>query len=69
VKGLGELPKGAQEALIDEVARRHVARVVQTLPIESRTLGALVREGEIAIVGAMYDVATGDMEFLEESEQ
>ena len=69
VKGLGELPKGAQEALIDEVARRHVARVVQTLPIESRTLGALLRDGEIAIVGAMYDVATGDMEFLEDSEQ
>jgi carbonic anhydrase len=69
VKGLGELPKGAQEALIDEVARRHVARVVQTLPIESRTLGALLRDGEIAIVGAMYDVVTGDMEFLEDSEQ
>ena len=69
VKGLGELPKGEQEALIDEVARRHVARVVQTLPTQSRTLGALAHDGEIAIVGAMYDVVTGDMEFLEDPDQ
>ncbi len=65
VKGLGQLPMGEQDALINEVARRHVARVVRTLPTESHTLGALVRGGKIAIVGAMYDVVTGDMEFLE----
>jgi carbonic anhydrase/SulP family sulfate permease len=66
VRGLGALPKGEQEALIDEVARRHVARVAQTLPTQSRTLGALVRDRKIAIVGAVYDVVTGDMEFLED---
>jgi carbonic anhydrase len=32
-------------------------------------LGALVREGKIAIVGAVYDVVTGDMEFLEEADR
>jgi carbonic anhydrase len=32
-------------------------------------LGRLVRDGEIAIVGAMYDVVTGDMEFIEDSDQ
>jgi carbonic anhydrase/SulP family sulfate permease len=69
LKGLGQLPKGEQETIIDDVARRHVARVVQTLPTVSRTLGALVRDGEIAIVGAMYDVVTGDMEFIEDSDQ
>jgi carbonic anhydrase/SulP family sulfate permease len=69
VSRLGELPKGEQEALIDEVARRHVARVAKTLPTQSRTLGALVREGKIAIVGAVYDVVTGDMEFLEEADR
>ena len=31
---------------------------------ESQTLGDLVRDGRLAIVGAMYDVATGDIEFL-----
>jgi carbonic anhydrase/SulP family sulfate permease len=43
-----------------------VTRVAQTLPTQSRTLSALVRNGKIAIVGAMYDVVTGDMEFLED---
>ena len=31
---------------------------------QSQTLDDLVRDGRIAIVGAMYDVATGDIEFL-----
>ena len=31
---------------------------------QSQTLSDLVRDGRIAIVGAMYDVATGDIEFL-----
>ncbi|WZO98580.1 SulP family inorganic anion transporter [Isosphaeraceae bacterium EP7] len=48
----------------NDVARRNVARVVEELPNQSETLRALVNEGKIAIVGAMYDVASGDMEFL-----
>jgi carbonic anhydrase len=67
LRGLGELPKADQEALIDEVARRHVAWVVRTLPVQSRTVGDLVRDGKIAIVGAVYDVTTGGMEFLDDS--
>ena len=31
---------------------------------ESETLANLVKQGRIAIVGAMYDVTTGDIEFL-----
>jgi carbonic anhydrase len=38
--------------------------VVEATLRESRTLDDLVREGRIAIVGAMYDVATGDIDFL-----
>ena len=37
---------------------------VETMRQQSQTLDGLVREGRIAIVGAMYDVATGDIEFL-----
>ena len=49
---------------VDAVARRNVARVVEAILQESQTLDDLVRDGRIAIVGAMYDVATGDIEFL-----
>ncbi len=48
----------------DAVARRNVALVVDRVRRESSTLNRLVREGRIAVVGAMYDVATGEIEFL-----
>jgi carbonic anhydrase len=53
-----------REQYANEVARRNVARVVEELPSQSETLSVLVRDGKIAIVGAMYDVASGDIEFL-----
>ena len=51
---------------VDAVARRNVLRVVGQMREQSRTLDGLVQEGRIAIVGAMYDVATGEIEFLTE---
>lgn len=52
-----------QEA-IDEVARLNVLRTVAGILQQSQTLANLVREGRIAIVGAMYDVTTGNVTFL-----
>ena len=51
-------------AFVDGVARRNVVRVVGRMREESRTLDELVRSDRIAIVGAMYDVTTGEIEFL-----
>jgi carbonic anhydrase len=56
-----------KESLVDEVARRNVVRVIEALRRESRALDELVRDGRIGIAGAMYDVATADIEFLPES--
>ena len=53
-----------KELLVNAVARRNVARVVKMLACESETLGGLIRDGRIAVVGAMYDIVTGDIEFL-----
>lgn len=49
---------------IDGVAERNVLRTVQHILGDSRTLQKLVEEDRIAIVGAMYDVATGRIHFL-----
>jgi len=54
----------AQSSFVDDMARANVERAMTLLPQQSRTLGALVHEGKIAIVGAMYDVATGDIDFI-----
>ena len=58
------LPAGEKRAFVDAVARRNVLRTVETILKDSGTLRALVYEGKIAVVGALYDVATGDIEYL-----
>ena len=53
-------------AIVDAVARENVLRVVKEIRRQSRTLDGLAQERRIAIVGAMYDVVTGGIEFLVE---
>ncbi|MBC7854261.1 MAG: sulfate transporter [Pirellulaceae bacterium] len=49
---------------IDSVAERNVQHNVDQIVEQSSTLGRLVREGRIAVVGAMYDIATGNVRLL-----
>ncbi len=65
-KSLAELSPAAQLEFVDDVARRNVANVVAAMTQDSQTLSRLVRDGKIAILGAMYDVVTGGIEFLDE---
>lgn len=55
-----------RRAIVDEVARKNVIRTVHLIAQESATISRLLKEGKTAIVGAMYDVVTGDIEFLTE---
>jgi carbonic anhydrase len=57
-------PEEEKAAFVDEVSRRNVGRVVDTLLRESSTLAGLVQAGRVSLVGAMYDGATGNLEFL-----
>ena len=61
------LPQADKEAFVNEVARRNVRRAVDRIRQESATLDRLVREGRLAVVGAIYDVTTGGLEFLTEA--
>lgn len=70
-KSAGALPEPspiddseALTAFVDEVARRHVLRTIDVISTESGTIAALLRSGEVQIVGAMYDVRNGKVEFL-----
>ncbi len=55
---------GKKESFVNVVAVLNVLRVVEIMRRERGTLSRLVREGRIAIVGAMYDVTSGKIEFL-----
>jgi carbonic anhydrase/SulP family sulfate permease len=64
--GAEQLPVAEKQLFVDAVARRNVSRVVERMCQESQTLDGLVRKERIAIVGAMYDIVTGEIEFLTE---
>ncbi len=53
-----------KKAFVDEVARKNVLNTMNYIREKSRILERLVRENKIMIVGAVYDVNTGKVEFL-----
>lgn len=59
-----DLSEGEQQVYSDGVARRNVLTSIRSILEQSSTLNHLVREGRVAIVGGMYDVSTGQFEFL-----
>ena len=66
-RGLTVADTGAQQAVIDAVARRNVVRVVRKLLEGSESLPRLITEGQLGVVGMMYDVVTGEVEVLAET--
>jgi carbonic anhydrase len=57
------LASGDNEAFVQKVADTNVRLAVQLIRTKSPLLSAMEASGEIAIVGAMYDVETGKVEF------
>ena len=55
------------EAFVNEVAAENVLRVMRQIRTRSVVLAAMLEEGSIGLVGAIYDVASGQLAFLEES--
>jgi carbonic anhydrase/SulP family sulfate permease len=53
-----------KKAFVDEVARKNVVNTMHYIREKSRILDRLVRENKIMIIGAVYDVNTGKVEFL-----
>ncbi len=54
----------AQQNFMEQLARRHIARMAQQLTEESPALKRLVDSGQIQVVTAMFDPLTGLVEFL-----
>jgi MFS superfamily sulfate permease-like transporter len=56
---------GRNAAFVDGVAAINVHNTMLQIERDSPTLMAMLQEGKVGIVGAMYDVATGRVRFLE----
>ncbi len=52
-------------AYADEMSRRNVVRTIQNILQRSRSLKHLVETNQIAIVGAIYDVTSGNVDFFQ----
>ncbi|MCB1278545.1 SulP family inorganic anion transporter [Prosthecobacter sp.] len=56
---------GEKDAYANEVSRRNVLRTMRMIRERSSTLDDLVKDGKLAIVGALYDVKTGHVSFFQ----
>jgi carbonic anhydrase len=64
IQGMEQMSQEQKETIINGVIRSHVARVAGLVCQQSDILKSMHSEGKIAIVSAIYDVVTGDIEFL-----
>jgi carbonic anhydrase len=58
---------GKNTQFVNEVAMLNVHHSVDRILAESTIINELVNNGKVGIIGAMYNVATGRVEFLEET--
>ncbi|QDS99616.1 bifunctional SulP family inorganic anion transporter/carbonic anhydrase [Adhaeretor mobilis] len=63
---LNQLEPDEREDFIDNVARENVQRTVDHIIQESPAIARMVKSGDVAIMGSMYDVATGELELFKE---
>jgi carbonic anhydrase/SulP family sulfate permease len=64
LKLIEETNESARNAFAEDVARRNVVHTVRNIVEMSQTISKLVDEGRLAVVGAIYDVSSGKVEFL-----
>lgn len=65
---LDELSQDEIETLVDEVSRHNVRRTVAEVTSRSTVIRNAVEAGQVRVVGALYDVKSGEIEFLEDSD-
>jgi len=53
-----------KKAFVDEVARKNVINTMSYIREKSRILEKLIRDNKVMMVGAVYDVQTGRVQFL-----
>ncbi len=55
----------ANEAFSDRVTELNVRQTMKEIPEKSGTIRRLVEEGKVRIAGAVYDIRTGRVKFLD----
>jgi carbonic anhydrase len=53
-----------RDSYVDDVARRNVQRTMAIIRQQSEPLNKMIHEGQLAVVGGLYDVRTGEVTFF-----
>ncbi len=61
----GDACSSSNKKLVNEIAEHNVNRVIAEIRQRSKVLSELEAQGKVGIVGAMYDLANGEVRFLE----
>lgn len=59
----GETCSSSNHELVDDVAAHNVERTITEIRDSSEIIVALEEQGDLMVVGAMYDIATGEVHF------
>ena len=65
-RGFARASQEEQWAIIDQVCRRNVDRSVEGILSRSEAIAHRVQTGDISVIGGLYDVCTGRIEFLDQ---
>ncbi|OYP34601.1 SulP family inorganic anion transporter [Rhodopirellula sp. MGV] len=60
------MPESQRDAFVDEVVKRNVLMATEQILRRSDAIAAAVVEGNVRVVGAVYDIASGKIDFFEE---
>lgn len=63
-RAFARLGERGRTAMIDSVAQANVLRTMSQIMEQSEAISTLVQSGAVAIVGAMYDVTSGELTFV-----
>jgi carbonic anhydrase/SulP family sulfate permease len=60
-----KLPKQDKAGFVDEVVARNVLHTAEQIVGRSEAIARVVGEGKVKVVGAVYDVSTGEVRFFD----
>lgn len=61
---LGDMTPAAKDEFVDEIAKRNVRRTVEEIVSRSEPVAKAIEAGQLIVAGALYDVKSGEIEFL-----
>ncbi|MBX3434006.1 MAG: bifunctional SulP family inorganic anion transporter/carbonic anhydrase [Pirellulales bacterium] len=56
-----------KKGVVDEVSRENVRRSVRAVLNQSQTIAEMAAKGKVAVIGAFYDLQTGEVEFFDDA--